>query len=127
MSNKVFCGGLAWGTVDSGLATSMAVFGEVAEAKVVMDRETGRSRGFGFVTFASAEGAAQAIAAKELEIDGRPVRIDSANDRAGGGGGGGSRPAPRGDQGGRPSRDDDRGRDRDRGGRGGSGRSRDRY
>jgi RNA recognition motif-containing protein len=52
MSAKVFVGGLPWAVDDEGLRDAFASFGEVVEAVVVKDRETGRSRGFGFVTFA---------------------------------------------------------------------------
>jgi cold-inducible RNA-binding protein len=118
MGNKVFCGGLPWATGDAELASAMAAFGDVTDAKVITDKETGRSRGFGFVTFASEDSATQAVSAQTLEVGGRTVRIDSANDRGGGGGGGGgggARPAPRSDdRGGRP-RHEDEGRGRDGG------------
>ena len=55
MATKLFVGGLSWGTDDNGLRAAFEDFGEVVDAKVVTDRETGRSRGFGFVTFASAD------------------------------------------------------------------------
>lgn len=51
MAKKLFVGGLAWATTDDGLRQAFERFGQVAEAKVIMDRETGRSRGFGFVSF----------------------------------------------------------------------------
>jgi RNA recognition motif-containing protein len=67
-----------------------APFGDVVEAKVITDRESGRSRGFGFVTF---ENADMANAAKEQladsELDGRTIRVDNATERSSGGGGGG--------------------------------------
>ncbi|MCA9543593.1 MAG: RNA-binding protein, partial [Myxococcales bacterium] len=50
MSKKLFVGGLAWGTDDDSLRAAFEAFGEVTDAKVILDRETGRSRGFGFVT-----------------------------------------------------------------------------
>jgi len=81
MSKKVFCGGLPWATDDSGLATAMSEFGVVVEAKVITDRETGRSRGFGFVTFASEEEAEEALQVGTLQIDGRAIRIDEPNER----------------------------------------------
>ena len=98
MSKKVFCGGLPWEADDSDLEAAMSHFGSVQEAKVVMDRDTGKSRGFGFVTFASDEDASQAcqVGTVEMNVGGRnrTVRIDEANDRpqrGGGGGGGGGR------------------------------------
>ncbi|MEM1418803.1 MAG: RNA-binding protein [Myxococcota bacterium] len=105
MSKKLFVGGLSWNTTDSGLLQAFEVHGEVLEAKVITDRDTGRSRGFGFVTFASAEDADRATEAMDgATLDGRSLRVNEATNKRGGGGGGG------------------------RGGRGGGGGfSRDRY
>ena len=95
MSSKLFVGGLAWATRDEALREHFAQCGEVTDAKVIMERETGRSRGFGFVTFADAESAAKAR--EELnnsDLDGRSIRVDTATERpnrGGGGGGGGFR------------------------------------
>ena len=61
MSKKLIVGGLSWGTSDETLRAAFEQFGEVADAKVIVDRETGRSRGFGFVTFADDEAASTAI------------------------------------------------------------------
>ena len=58
MSKRLFCGGLAWATTTEDLEEAFAAFGEVTDAKVVSDRETGRSRGFGFVTYTTEEAAA---------------------------------------------------------------------
>ena len=52
MGSKLFVGGLAWATSDESLRTHFEEFGEVTETKIITDRETGRSRGFGFVTYA---------------------------------------------------------------------------
>ncbi len=70
MSNKLFIGGLSWDTNDQGLRDAFAPFGTVSDAKVITDRETGRSRGFGFVTYAD-EGAARDCArtAKHVILD----------------------------------------------------------
>ena len=92
MSKKLFVGGLSWGTTDDGLHGAFSQFGEIVEAKVITDRETGRSRGFGFVTFANDEGATKAIAEMDgTELDGRTIKVNEAEDkpaRSGGGGGG---------------------------------------
>ena len=72
MSKKLFVGGLSWGTTDDGLHGAFSAFGEIVEAKVITDRETGRSRGFGFVTFANDEGATKAIAEMRSNISGDP-------------------------------------------------------
>ena len=53
MGTKIFVGSLSWGTTDQMLNDAFAGFGSISEAKVILDRETGRSRGFGFVTFDS--------------------------------------------------------------------------
>jgi len=82
MTNKLFVGGLAWATTDESLMKAFSVHGEVSEARVVQDRETGRSRGFGFVTFASADGAMAAKnAMNNALIDGRNIRVDFATER----------------------------------------------
>ncbi len=98
MAKKLFVGGLSWGTTDETLNGAFSRFGEIAEAKVILDRDTGRSRGFGFVTFTSDEAAATAINEMNgAELDGRPIKVNEAEDRGyrpgggGGGGGGGGR------------------------------------
>ena len=90
MSKKLFVGGLAWATTDQGLQSAFAAHGEITEAVVITDRETGRSRGFGFVTFVSDGDAQNAISAMNgQELDGRTLNVNEAQDRRGGGGGGG--------------------------------------
>lgn len=82
MSNKLFVGGLSWGTDDSGLESAFAPFGTVSEAKVITDRDTGRSRGFGFVTFENSEAASAAIDALDgSELDGRSIKVNVAQPR----------------------------------------------
>ena len=89
MSNKLFIGGLSWDTTDASLAQAFEGFGQVVEAKVITDRESGRSRGFGFVTFDNESAAIDAIAAMDgQQIDGRTVKVNVAQERGGGGGGG---------------------------------------
>jgi len=87
--SKLFVGGLAWATDDSRLGEAFSQFGEITEAKVITDRETGRSRGFGFVTFTTSDAADAALSMNGQELDGRTIRVDKANSRPGGGGGGG--------------------------------------
>eukprot|EP00268_Persea_americana_P010764 TRINITY_DN14398_c0_g1_i1.p1 TRINITY_DN14398_c0_g1~~TRINITY_DN14398_c0_g1_i1.p1 ORF type:complete len:271 (-),score=76.59 TRINITY_DN14398_c0_g1_i1:719-1531(-) len=94
-SSKIFLGGLSYSTDDTSLREACSSYGEVIEARVILDRETGRSRGFGFVTFTSGEEASAAISALDgKDLHGRMVRVNYATDRAGGsrggyGGGGG--------------------------------------
>jgi len=88
MAKKLFVGGLDWNTSDQSLAQAFAEFGTVSEAKVIMDRETGRSRGFGFVTFEDNAEAAAAITGMDGQsLDGRTVRVNEAQEKTGGGGG----------------------------------------
>lgn len=93
-SKKLYVGNLPYSTTDEKLRVAFEVHGELVSANVVIDRDSGRSKGFGFVEFASEADAAVAKEALEsVEFDGRPVRVDFARERAprpaGGGGGGG--------------------------------------
>ncbi|KAL1383860.1 hypothetical protein HDK64DRAFT_257551 [Phyllosticta capitalensis] len=97
--SKLFIGGLAWHTDDATLRQKFEEFGQVEEAVVVKDRDTGRSRGFGFVRFTQETDAEAAIQTmNNVEFDGRTIRVDKASERSGGGGGGfrGGYGAPRG-------------------------------
>lgn len=85
--HKIFVGGLAWATSDAGLREAFDEFGGVVEAKVIMDRETGRSRGFGFVTFDSGDAVQKALSLNGTMLDGRTIRVDRAASRNDGGGG----------------------------------------
>lgn len=92
MSNKLFVGSLSWNTDDHALRAAFEPYGEVTDAKVITDRETDRSRGFGFVTFADPSCAREAMEAMNgSELDGRNLNVDIAQARNGGGGGGGRR------------------------------------
>lgn len=89
MANRVFVGGLSSNTTDELLREAFALHGDVVEAKVLTDRDTGRSRGFGFVTFASADQVQAAIEALDgSRLDGRSIRVNPADDKPRGGGGG---------------------------------------
>jgi len=113
MSKKLFVGGLSWDTNDDSLRAAFEQFGVVDEATVIADRETGRSRGFGFVTFAAADSARAAIAGmNDATLDGRTINVNEAQERAprGGGGGGGFGGGFGGRGGGRGGRDNDRGK-----------------
>jgi len=92
MSNKLFVGSLSHDTNDSGLRTAFEPYGEVQEAKVITDRDTGRSRGFGFVTYSTNDEASSAIEAMNgTMLDGRNIHVDEAKERGGPGGGRGAR------------------------------------
>ena len=90
MSKKLYVGGLAWATDDHGLREAFEQHGEVIDCKVITDRETGRSRGFGFVTFSDSNDADNAVSEMNgATLDGRSLKVNEAEDRRGGGGGGG--------------------------------------
>ncbi len=83
MNKKLFVGGLSWGTTDEGLRRAFLDFGEVLEAKVITDRDTGRSRGFGFVTFAQEEDAKTALSKMDgTSLDGKVIRVTEAMEKS---------------------------------------------
>ncbi|KAJ7946681.1 Glycine-rich RNA-binding protein [Quillaja saponaria] len=108
---RCFIGGLSWSTSDRALRESFEKYGKLIEAKVVVDKFSGRSRGFGFVTFDDKKAMDEAIEAMNgMDLDGRTITVDKAQ------------PSSRDDG----DRDRGRGRDRDRnrdygGGRGSNG------
>src|SRR5437660_527617 len=119
MTKKIYVGNLPFSTTADDLREAFSSFGTVTSAQVVSDRDTGRSRGFGFVEMA--EGGDEAIAALNgKQVGGRSLTVNEAKpreDRGGGGGSGGGRGGSGGYGGGRGGS----------GGRGGYGGGRDRY
>jgi RNA recognition motif-containing protein len=95
VGNKLYVGNLAYSVRDDDLQQQFAAFGTVTSAKVMMDRDTGRSKGFGFVEMGSdAEAQAAIRGLNGKSVDGRPVVVNEARpkeDRPGGFGGGGGR------------------------------------
>ncbi len=82
MGNKLFVGNLSWDTTDDRLHQAFSEFGEISEAKVITDRDTGRSRGFGFVTFADDSSAEKASSVLDgSDLDGRTIRVNEAQPR----------------------------------------------
>lgn len=80
--NKLFVGSLSWDTDDKSLRVAFEEFGEVRDAKVITDRESGRSRGFGFVTFLKEEDAEDALDQMNgADLDGRRISVDVAKER----------------------------------------------
>ncbi|KAI8921143.1 hypothetical protein DFJ77DRAFT_448787 [Powellomyces hirtus] len=89
MAAKVFVGNLSWSTTDETLHSAFSQFGEITDCLVLKDRETGRSRGFGFVTFVDEPQAQAAIQGmNDQDLDGRTIRVNLANERPAGGSGG---------------------------------------
>ena len=95
MSMKLYVGNLSFNTTNQDLSDMFVAFGTVESANIVEDRETGRSRGFGFVELSSKAEGEEAIASLNgKEVDGRSLTVNEAKPRearAGGGGGGGGR------------------------------------
>eukprot|EP00189_Rhodosorus_marinus_P012801 CAMPEP_0184738282 /NCGR_PEP_ID=MMETSP0315-20130426/973_1 /TAXON_ID=101924 /ORGANISM="Rhodosorus marinus, Strain UTEX LB 2760" /LENGTH=138 /DNA_ID=CAMNT_0027205929 /DNA_START=142 /DNA_END=558 /DNA_ORIENTATION=+ len=79
---KLFVGGISWATNDEMLREAFASYGSVLDAKVIYDRDTGRSRGFGFVTFEEDGDAEEAMVSMDgEEFDGRVIRVNEAKER----------------------------------------------
>lgn len=114
MNTTLFVGRLSWDTKEPQLRAAFEEFGEVTNARVITDRDTGRSRGFAFVTFSNSDSAERAVDEMNgVMLDGREIVVREAEDkgpRTGGGRDGGSRGG---------GRDGGGGRGGDRGGRGG--------
>jgi len=101
MGNRLYVGNLSFNSDQETVREAFANVGEVTDVHVVMDRETGRSRGFAFVTMGTDALAAEAIAQLDgAMIDGRALRVNEAEERRNGGGGGGGGGGPRGGGGG---------------------------
>ena len=95
MNNKLFVGNLSFNTTENDLQDAFAAHGTVVEANLMMDRMSGKPRGFGFVTMSTDEEAQKALSALDgAQLDGRALTVNVARpreERSGGGGGGGGR------------------------------------
>lgn len=100
MQVKLFVGNLAWSVDDQKLEAVFSEHGEVQSARVIHDRETGRSRGFGFVEMEVADVAAVIRATDGLDVNGRAIRVNEAEDKGGPRGGPRRDSGDRGDRGG---------------------------
>lgn len=107
MGRKLYVGNLSYGVTDGDLQSLFGAHGTVESAQVIMDRDTGRSKGFGFVEMGSDQEAQAAIAALNgQDHNGRPLTVNEARPKpqggagGGGGGGGGGRGGPGGGRGG---------------------------
>jgi RNA recognition motif-containing protein len=82
MATKLFVGSLSYNTTDATLEEFFAAVGQVVSAKVIFDRDTNRSKGFGFVEMSSDEDAKAAVAQLDgKELDGRPIAVSEARPR----------------------------------------------
>jgi RNA recognition motif-containing protein len=92
MNTRLYVGNLAFQTTEDAVKNAFTPFGDVTEVKLVLDRESGQSRGFAFVTMGSADAAKKAMDQMNGSLlDGRPLRVNEAEakpERSGGGGGG---------------------------------------
>jgi cold-inducible RNA-binding protein len=90
MGKKLFIGSLSWNTDTDSLRQAFEPFGEITDVVVIGDRETGRSRGFGFVTFSDDNAASTAMEKLDgTDLDGRTIKVDLASERSGDGSSGG--------------------------------------
>jgi RNA recognition motif-containing protein len=121
MNTRLYVGNLSFNTNAEGVRTAFQQFGTVSDVHLVTDRETGRSRGFAFVTMGTPEEASKAIEGMDGKtLDGRPLRVNEAEQRQARGGGGGGGGGYRGGGGGGGYRGGGGGRDGG-GGYGGGG------
>ena len=89
MGKKLYVGNLSWGVTDAQLTDMFTPYGAVVSAQVIMDRDTGRSKGFGFVEMGTDQEAQAAITGMHGQVmEGRPLTVNEARPKEGGGGGG---------------------------------------
>ncbi|MCH9643826.1 MAG: RNA-binding protein [Gammaproteobacteria bacterium] len=94
MTNKIYVGNLSYDSGEEDLESLFSKYGTIEQTKLIMDRETGRSRCFGFITFAEESSAKEAVEGENgNEFQGRNIKVSEAieSDRRGGGGGRGGR------------------------------------
>ncbi len=81
MQNKIFVGNLAFNTTASDLQDAFGKFGEISEIKIPTDRESGRVRGFAFITFEKPQAAENSLAFNSKELNGRSIRVSIATEK----------------------------------------------
>jgi cold-inducible RNA-binding protein len=80
-NKKIYVGNLSFNTTQDDLETEFSKFGEVEELKLITDMETGRSKGFAFITFKTSEAMEASLAKNGEDLDGRPLRVNQAEER----------------------------------------------
>ena len=85
--NKVYVGSLSYDVTADDLQSFFGQYGDIEETRLITDRETGRSKGFAFITYANQNGAQAALVANGVELQGRKIRVNIARDNNGNGGG----------------------------------------
>lgn len=81
MSNKVYVGNLPYSTTEESLKDEFSACGEVTELRLISDRETGRSKGFAFITFGDEAAFEKALEKNNQEIDGRAIKVNKAEEK----------------------------------------------
>src|SRR6185312_4478435 len=91
--NKLYVGNFPYSVDEAQLRGIFSQYGDISDLKLIMDRDTGRPKGFGFITFATQAAAEKALEQNGKDLGGRPLKVNVATDkpRTGGGGGGGFR------------------------------------
>ena len=95
--NKLYVGNFPYSVDEAQLRSLFSTYGDITDLALIMDRETGRPKGFAFITFASQQAAENALELNGRDLGGRPLKVNMAMEREGGrsGGGGGGRPGGR--------------------------------
>lgn len=81
-TSKIFVGNLSYNTSEDDLRQFFGQYGQVTDIKIIIDRDSGRSKGFGFVSFGSNQEGEKALAANQAELDGRQLNVSTARERA---------------------------------------------
>lgn len=85
--NKLYVGNFPYSVSEDQLRGIFSQYGEISDLAMIMDRDTGRPKGFGFITFATQEAAEKALEQNGNDLDGRPLKVNMAIDKPRGGGG----------------------------------------
>ena len=89
--SKIYVGNLSYNTTETELRDFFAQYGTIEDIKLIMDRETGRSKGFGFITYSSGQEGDNALVANGTDLDGRKLNVNIAKEKSSSGDRGGDR------------------------------------